>query len=507
MRCAAARIWMAAAFLALLLGGCVSEPAGSPPYWSISPSVDDERRLHFVASGDSSSEAAETAADAIINRFSLGAEAQLDSSPVTELRKELVEAMISGSRADSGSGAEADSPADAGSASAAGGESGTRVEVSVADGEAHLGIRVERRGKSRSEGTTVRWLHVSVERDTLDVAELALARSVPGGNPGPLLERRAREKAEDDRLLDALRDYGKAIHETAGTPYAAETSETATRGARELLERIEIEVEQDGIESRLGRPFDSSLIASVVDTKRGEPIAGMPIAMSYQRYDEQENLERDVRYEESAQDGRVTFTPPTPQIEGTYTVSMAPAPFFDPAPTNDVSESVTDLVQRARSNNALLEYRAYSRAAEVPTGVFIVDIDTAGNPTGSLSTQRALLHGLEQRDFQASPVDLGAEQFLRLGERGRLSLVRRRAEGDYGRVVMGTASITEFEESENVSVEVQGDLRAVDLDSGDELYRQRLVQRSRGNTPSGAIAAAFRGLGAKFAHELSRRLP
>lgn len=479
----------------LLLVTCKSAPDEAPPPvppsspWAISPPEDTDRRLHFVASGDSVGTAADGIAEAIIARFSLGAEARRDTAAVSELRERLAAATKAGAQAHSTAGASRD------------------FEVEISEGRVHFEVRVERHERARVRGGATHWLHVSVARDAFEAAELELARLVPGANPGPPLERRAREKAASGRVVEALRDYERAIRETADTPYAEQTAETSTRAARELLERIELVVERDGVESRIGQPFDDTLIVSVVDTRSGRKMSDMPVTISYPVYDEQGNVERRTHYGHSSRDGRVSFEPPTPEVRGTYTVSMAPAPFSAQAPMNTPSGSVAELIQRARRRGVVLEYSVYSLAREVPTGVFIVDTDIAGNPTGTQSTQRGLLLDLEERDFTVSSLRLGADRFLRLDDRDRWNLIRQRFGEDFERVVIGTASIAEFEESQNVSVEVEGDLRALDLDSGEVLYRKRLVQRSRANTASGAITVAFRGLGAKFAQELAARLP
>ncbi|NBF39197.1 MAG: hypothetical protein GVY14_02170, partial [Spirochaetes bacterium] len=118
-----------------------------------------------------------------------------------------------------------------------------------------------------------------------------------------------------------------------------------------------------------------------------------------------------------------------------------------------------------------------------------------------------LLSGFAQNGFATSALRFEPRRFLDLGERDRVSLIRQRFDGNYERAVLGTASITEFDEENSVSVEVRGELRVLDLETGEELYRSSMTQRSRGNTASSAISAAFRSLGANFATDLARTLP
>ena len=73
----------------LLIAGCASVPDESPPQWAVSPPSDNKNRLYFVVSGDSPHEAGDHMAAAVIERFSLGAGAKMDSAPISRLREEL----------------------------------------------------------------------------------------------------------------------------------------------------------------------------------------------------------------------------------------------------------------------------------------------------------------------------------------------------------------------------------------------------------------------------------
>jgi hypothetical protein len=463
--------WLCASAIALLVSACASAPPVPPPEWATAPPPDTYEELSFVASGENRRAAAEKTADAVVGRLALGARADLTAGPVAEFHDQV--------RAE------------------AAGELGADV----------AGFVVEERGTSRSNGETTQWIRSSFDREAFETVELSLARRVPDGNPGPPLVDRGRRRVEEGALTEALRDYGRAVVETAGTPYADDTLTEALRATRDVVSRVSVSAERDEVETRVGSPFEEPLIAQVRDTARGVGIEGMPVVITYPERTDAGLLERRRLYSESGEDGLVSFTPPVPRVRGDDAVRVALAPFFDLVTPSREPEELVRLTEVVRAAAVDLEYRAFSRAAEIPTAVFVVDTDIAGNPTGRMSTQRGLLSGFDERGFSAAPLPFDPQRFLELAEPDRLSLVRQRFDGEYQRVVLGTASITEFEETGSVSVEVGAEVRVLELDTGDELYRTAMVQRSRGNTASSAISAAFRGLGMKLAGDLAVSLP
>jgi hypothetical protein len=274
-----------------------------------------------------------------------------------------------------------------------------------------------------------------------------------------------------------------------------------------VLARVEVTAERGGIEARVGEPFEAPLLVRVRDTARDEAIGGMPVVITYPEPTGAGRTERRTLYRTSGEDGRVSFTPPVPRERGRWSVTIAVAPFFDLVTPSREPPQLVALAEVARDTRAVLGVRAFSRAAQIPTGVFVVDTDIAGNPTGRMSTQRGLLAGFGERGFSAGALPFDPQRFVELAEPDRVSMVRQRFDGEYRRVVLGTASITEFEEGGSVSVEVGGEVRVFDLETGEEIYRADMTQRSRGNSASSAIAAAFRGLGVKLASDLALRLP
>jgi hypothetical protein len=463
--------WSALALGVFLFGACASAPPIPPPDWTEASPATDEAELTFISSGDTRRLAAEHMADRVIERLELGRDADLDAAPVSELRSEL--------------------------ARAAAGELGAEV----------TGFAVTERAISRRDGVTLHWLRATYEREAFAATELALARHVQGGNPGPPLLRRARRRVEDGELVEGLRDYGRAVVETAGTAYAEDTLGSATRGTRELLDGVTISVERAAIQARVGEPFEEPLLARVRDTAREQAVAEMPVVIVYPEPASDGTFQTRTLYRTSDEDGRVTFMPPLLPERGEWPVTIALAPFFDLVTPSQEPSELIQLVEVARDTSAVLRFRSFSRAAQIPTGVFVVDTDIAGNPTGSMSTQRGLLTGFGEQGFSAGALPFDPRRFMELAEPDRVSLVRQRFDGEYRRVVLGTASLREFEEGDSVSVEVGGEVRVIDLDTGEEIYRAETTQRSRGNTASSAIAAAFRGLGVKLASDLALRLP
>jgi hypothetical protein len=467
----------AAAVGVFVLASCVTVPSLPPPEWSTSPPPDSYNQLAFVASGDSRRSAAQETARTVTRRLELGSEVEDDAAALLEFRQRL--------------------------AAAAAGELGADVN----------GFTVADRAVSRDEGGATHWILATYDREEFEETELALAREVPGGNPGPPLLRRAARRIEEGEVVSAMRDYGRAVVETADTPYAAETRESAALRTRNVVDRIEMVVERGGIRTRVGESFDEPLVMQVRDDAAGAGIAGMPVLMTYREIPDDGaavaigSYETRRLYRQTEEDGRIRFTPPAPRVRGSEQLEITLAPFFDLVTPGNEPAGLMQLVDIARNRSATFEYTAFSRAAQIPTGVFIVDTDIAGNPTGTMATQQGLLSGFAQNGFSTAALRFEPRRFLALGERDRVSLIRQRFDGNYERAVLGTASITDFDEENSVSVEVRGELRVLDLDTGEELYRGTMTQRSRGNTASSAISAAFRSLGANFASDLARTLP
>ncbi|MFO7781119.1 MAG: hypothetical protein R6W94_05770 [Spirochaetia bacterium] len=486
-----ARLGTAAVGL-FVLASCVTVPSLPPPEWSESPPPDSYDRLTFVASGDSRRSAAQEMARTVTRRLELGSEAEDDAEALVEFRQRL--------------------------AAAAAGELGAGV----------TGFTVVDRAVSRDEGEATHWTLATYDRMDFEDTELELAREVPGGNPGPPLLRQAARRMEEGQLVSALRDYGRAVVEAADTPYEDETRESAARRTANVIDRIELTAERDGIRTRVGSPFDEPLVAQVRDVALGAGITGMPVLITYREIPDDgagsgsgasggrggraaavasRAYETRRLYRRSEEGGRISFTPAVPRVRGDEQVEITLAPFFDLVTPGHEPAGLVQLIDIARDRSATLEYSAFSRAAQIPTGVFIVDTDIAGNPTGNMATQQGLLSGFAQNGFATDALRFEPRRFLALGESDRVSLIRQRFEGRYQRAVLGTASITEFDEESSVSVEVRGELKVLDLETGEELYRSIMTQRSRGNTASSAISAAFRGLGSKFAADLVRSLP
>ena len=464
----------------LVLASCATVPSIPSPQWSESRPPDSYSRLTFVASGDSRRSAAQEMARAVTRRLELGSEVEGDAEALVDFEERLT--------------------------AAAAGELGADV----------TGFTVADRALSRADGDASHWILATYDREEFEKTELALARELPGGNPGPPLLRRAARRIEDGELVSALRDYGRAVVETADTPYADETREAAARRTRNAVDRIELAVKRDGIRTRVGRPFDEPLLVQVRDSAVGSGIAGMPVLIAYRQIPDDGASGEDAAsrayetrrlYRQTEEDGRISFTPPVPRMSGNEQVEISLAPLFDLVTPGQEPAGLVQLVDIARDRSATLEYSAFSRAAQIPTGVFIVDTDIAGNPTGTMATQQGLLSGFAQNGFSTGALGFEPRRFLALGETDRISLIRQRFDGRYERVVLGTASITEFDEENSVSVVVGGELKVLDLETGEELYRRTMTQRSRGNTASSAISAAFRSLGARFAADLVRTLP
>ncbi|NBF41223.1 MAG: hypothetical protein GVY14_12500 [Spirochaetes bacterium] len=482
----------AAAVGLFVVASCVTVPSLPPPEWSESPPPDTYNRLTFVSSADSRRSAAQEMAGAVTRRLELGSEVEDDAAALVEFRQRL--------------------------AAAAAGELGANVN----------GFTVADRAVSREEGEATHWISATYDREEFEETELALAREVAGGNPGPPLLRRAARRIEAGEVVSAMRDYGLAVVETADTPYASEVRESTAQRTRNVVDRIEMVVERGGIRTRVGESFDEPLVVQVRDAAIGAGIAGMPVLMTYREIPDDgagsgsgagggrggdgaavatRSHETRRLYRQTEEDGRISFTPPAPRVRGSEQLEITLAPFFDLVTPGNEPAGLMQLVDIARDRSATLEYTAFSRAAQIPTGVFIVDTDIAGNPTGTMATQQGLLSGFTQNGFSTGALRFEPRRFLALGESDRISLIRQRFDGNYERAVLGTASITEFDEENSVSVVVGGELRVLELETGEELYRRTMTQRSRGNTASSAISAAFRSLGAKFAADLVRTLP
>ena len=74
-------------------------------------------------------------------------------------------------------------------------------------------------------------------------------------------------------------------------------------------------------------------------------------------------------------------------------------------------------------------------------------------------------------------------------------------------MIVGTAGIADFQESDGFLVKVAGSVTALDLDAGTVLYSASGVKNARSRTADRAISTAFSELGRQLAEELASNLP
>ena len=326
-------------------------------------------------------------------------------------------------------------------------------------------------------------------------------------------EREAREAAAEGSLFAAIGHHVEAA--VAASDPRIDNGELRMRrnlsDALAAARRIVIDVAAERVEVFVSEDSAQPFVAQVTTQPDGEPVPDARLVFSFpERTGGGRTVIRSRTVSVDA-DGEASFQPPPPSTVGssTVTITLATRELLEPLDSIDeiAEEEVAALRTALQDVRASIQYEVLSRAREIPTGIVVLDTDIAGNPVGSDSTATGLVQALSQNGFSVSILPYDPRNLSTGNRQDVVAELNERYGDEVSRVVLGVGRIEEFDESNGFLVTVSGSVTAYELSTGRTLYATEEFQRSRGSSSSGAIAAAFRSLGAKIGEALAANLP
>ena len=98
---------------------------------------------------------------------------------------------------------------------------------------------------------------------------------------------------------------------------------------------------------------------------------------------------------------------------------------------------------------------------------------------------------------------------LRSGDAGIIQSISHRYTGQFERLIFGTVSISDFQkDGDRVTVKVSGDIKVVDLASGEIFYTSgNRFKTAMGSNAASAMSAAFKQFGKVIGESMANNLP
>ena len=323
-------------------------------------------------------------------------------------------------------------------------------------------------------------------------------------------EQRAREFEARGRYYDAVLHYLEAAQAAATSDIenAEIRFERNITAARNVVSRIQLEKLNDNLIAMVREPFPENFEAVV--QVNGQPVSGASVRVSYKEMRGGRSTTRSTTMQ-SNERGGVSFEHPIPQTVGadTVTVGLDLTRYMLPLEElgRDYRSYLDGLSGAISDTRVVFRYEVNSQAAQVPTGVLLHETDIAGNPISAGTATSALQQELSSADFRLQNLSGARAASVGMAREDLLEFLRTEYGGRVERVILGSAQIDEFDESDGFIVRVSGSAEAIDLETGEVLYSTSGFQRSRGASANAAIQAAFRMLGSNFGQEFSSRLP
>ncbi len=342
-----------------------------------------------------------------------------------------------------------------------------------------------------------------------------------------LLAERAESVSLPEKEGDALREQGKLYQSAIKYLEAASAAATGSTDldnaevkfirninkAKEVLGKINLFTLNNNLETFVKRSFPEPFRLKVVagNSPQSPGLSGVNIRVTYKkvRSSGQPGIESVTLY--SGEEGILSFNPPPPGFVGEDAVYMTLQLGSYLEALENVPEGwrkhVEGLEQLMTGKRVVFNYFVLSRAREVPTGVFTVDVGRAGNPRESMDSAAGVMEVLTDAGFS---ITLLSEHFSLIQKSD--SEIIKHFQSNYGnrieRLAYGVTRISEFEELDGgYIVKVEGTVKVAELSSGNILYSGNKLKRTRGSNLLSTISAAFKALGRDFGKEMAVKLP
>jgi len=140
-------------------------------------------------------------------------------------------------------------------------------------------------------------------------------------------------------------------------------------------------------------------------------------------------------------------------------------------------------------------------------GIFVLDTDIAGNPTGRTETSQGIVQELSSAGFRITPLNLQPAQVgASVNPSTVIQLLDQQGVVGADRLILGRVSIVSVEERDGFLVRVGGSVEVYDRNTGVLLFSQEGFKLSQGASSARAISSAFSSLGRDLGAAIARGL-
>lgn len=321
------------------------------------------------------------------------------------------------------------------------------------------------------------------------------------------LEKRAQKAKTDGNIYEAALLWGTL----AGIAEDAENFADVRRSWQEILQIIENDMQyrlfsapqEISVNTQAAEPFVFQV------TFNEKPVVNAEFLLDYPQNNQNGTLSQVERRLLTDESGKINFTPPAISSSGTQSISLrvSPSPFLNYLDKTD-SEEVRNLVKSLNQPRITALYESQIQYRTIPTGVFVLEKDLAGNPLKSISCTGGIMDDLSADGFDINPISLDPQEMLSLNNQAFLNDLKAdpRVSKRFKRVIHGTITLDSFEQDgDTFTVKVIGTLFLSDIQNQTAIYKSMITKTSRAGDGQQAMSAAFRQLGRSFAAELIAR--
>lgn len=333
----------------------------------------------------------------------------------------------------------------------------------------------------------------------------------------------ARPEGEGDALaaerksLEAAMRYIEAMAAAAGSDIdnASIKLERNANKARAQLANLSFVLPGGrSLSGSLGQTPPSPLEIQLVSGNPGAsiPMAGARVSVGYPR--KLPNGKLGTRTESFVTDaqGMIRMQLPAPDFTGKGRVSIqldlsSAMELLDKVPAS-FGSIVSAVEDEIRSRVIYVDYSVTSRAAAIPMGVFLVDLDERGSVNPAQATQGGLMDTLSKEGFAVQSLNLDPAAIF-VQDDQLVALARKNAAPGTLRFAFGSGRIVSVRKDGSMFiVQAGGTVKVVDLASGQLLYSGEKSWQALGSDEASARRNALKELGAQvFGKDLAASLP
>lgn len=341
----------------------------------------------------------------------------------------------------------------------------------------------------------------------------------------------ARDMPERDLAPEAPSPAGplRMLREliTATPPHGASARDQVLREAREIARRVSLRAQPGEIETSLGSALDRVITVRVLDDT-GEVLSDdATLRVTVTENGPEGTIVRTGTTLSLGPRGSAEYRIPTPEFSGLMRVRFQPVWLEQALRTWRDDQARDDQVRGDQATDAeaaildgleadltaTVRIAVSSRASVIPTAVILIDRDIAGNPIITRDAARGAIQQLLDEGFRIVPVSITPAVESALTGRTDLQvsdlydILPFEVLASVERVVVGSAGIVQFNETDGITVVIELQATAFDLRRDQRLTDIRFEERVTGRDARATLRSAFQSAGRRAARQLAPRLP